>query len=133
MTQTFVIAETFPVNPEILFTAWMDSDEHGAFIDSNAEIDPEVNGKFTIWDGYIHGTNLELIPYSRIVQSWRTTDFPDGAPDSVLELTFEPKGTGTHLTLRHSKIPDGQADEYLKGWKEFYFKPMKDYFSEFNH
>jgi len=26
-------------------------------------------------------------------------------------------------------IPDGQGENYKQGWKDFYFKPMKKYFS----
>lgn len=30
----------------------------------------------------------------------------------------------------HSKVPAEQAQEYKKGWKEFYWEPLKKYFEE---
>jgi activator of HSP90 ATPase len=62
------------------------------------------------------------------VQAWRTTEFPKGSPDSRVEIILETIDGGTKLTLLHSNIPEGQADDYKKGWQEFYFDPMKEYF-----
>ena len=65
----------------------------------------------------------------KIVQRWRTTEFSDRDPDSLLEITFAKTKEGTKLTLAHSEIPKGQAASYRRGWEEFYFAPMKDYFA----
>lgn len=127
--ESFKLIEFFPVTPQILFKAWIDSDIHAEIIGSSAEIDPTVGGKFTIWDNYITGTTIEIIQDKKITQHWRTTEFPENSPDSLLELLFEPVREGTKLTLIHKNIPDGQAEEYKKGWKEFYFEPMLEFFS----
>ena len=66
-----------PANPERVFLAWLDSAEHAAFTGSLAQIEPFVGGRFTAWDGYIQGATLELSPHTRILQSWRTTEFPE--------------------------------------------------------
>jgi activator of HSP90 ATPase len=88
-----------------------------------------VGSQFSAWDGYITGKTLELTPHSRILQSWRTTDFAGEEPDSLLEvLLVEAKG-GTRVTLNHANIPAGHGPEYKKGWIDFYFKPMKGYFA----
>ncbi len=97
---------------------------------SPARIEPRVGGAFTAWDGYISGRTAALKPYTRIVQDWRTTEFPDGSADSKLELILEPVEGGTKLTLTHSNIPEGQADSYKDGWDEYYFIPMRKYFSK---
>jgi activator of HSP90 ATPase len=88
-----------------------------------------VGGEFSAWDGYIQGKILLLEPFQRIVQSWRTSDFPSETPDSQLEITFEDDGEQTDLTLNQSNIPDGQSAEYKQGWVDYYFKPMQAYFS----
>jgi activator of HSP90 ATPase len=75
------------------------------------------------------GKNLELEPPRRILQSWRTTEFPEGAPDSMLEILIEPDGDGSKLTLIHTEIPEGQSEDYKQGWKDYYFALMKAYFS----
>ena len=95
-----------------------------------SQIDPVVGGKFSAWDGYITGTTLELEPYRRIVQSWRTVEFPADAPDSRLEILLEENAGETRLTLKHSHVPAGQGAAYESGWMSNYFDPMKDYFSD---
>lgn len=127
--ETIQLKETFPVTSDILYNAWLDSDIHAEFVGSSADINPIVGGKFNIWEGYITGTTIELVPGKKIVQKWRTTEFPDGSADSLLELTFTGKGASTVLTLVHSNIPDGQGESYKQGWIEYYFQPMLDYFS----
>ena len=95
-----------------------------------AKVNGKVGGKFGAWDGYIFGSTLELEPDQRIVQAWRTSEFPDDAPDSRLEILFEEATEGTKVTLIHSDMPEDQVDSYRQGWEDFYFKPMKEYFSK---
>lgn len=114
----------------MLYNAWLNSGEHTRFTGAQAEIDNKTGGKFTAWDGYIEGTTLEVYPYSKIIQSWRTTDFPEGSPDSRLEILFEPEGEKTKLTLIHSNIPEGLEGEFEQGWLDYYFKPMESYYQD---
>ena len=96
---------------------------------SAATVVAKVGGKYTAWDGYISGKTLELEPGKRIVQSWRSTDFAADAPDSRLEVVLSTAKGGTKVTLKHSDLPAGSSAEYRKGWIDFYFKPMKEYFA----
>ena len=130
MDNSFEISILLPASPERLFDAWLDSKEHSAFTGGKAKIQPKEGGKFTAWDGYILGKTIKLEPYRRIVQTWRTTEFPDGRPDSRLEILFEEVAEGTKLTLKHSRLPQGQAEMYHQGWFDNYFEPMKKYFSD---
>jgi len=82
-----------------------------------AKVNGKIGGKFTAWDGYIFGTTLELIPDQFIVQAWRTSEFSDDAPDSLLELSLKEARGGTKVTLTHSRIPSGQEDSYRQGWR----------------
>lgn len=129
MKKSLKLSETFPANAKTLFEGWLDSATHGTFTGGQvAKISGKVGGKFSAWDGYISGITLEIEPYRRIMQSWRTTEFPADAPDSHLEILFEEKSKGTKITLIHTNIPEGQEEDYLQGWKDFYFKPMQAYF-----
>lgn len=128
MTETIKISEVFPVTAKKLYEAWLDSKEHSAFTGSKAKINPAIGGAFTAWDKYISGKTLVLQPYSRIVQSWRTTEFHDSYPDSTLEVLFEKSANGTKMTLLHSGIPKGDSKKYEDGWNEYYIIPMKNYF-----
>ncbi len=130
MTETIQCSTILTASPERIFKAWLDSQAHSAFTGSIAEIDPEIGGRFSAWDGYIEGTNLELEPFRRIVQAWRTTEFPENSPDSLLEVLLEAAEGGTRISLLHSQIPDGQGASYAQGWEQYYFEPMREYFKE---
>lgn len=124
-------AEFENVTPDDIYECWLDSTYHGEMTGAAAEIDPVVGGKHSAWDGYIWGVTLELATNERIVQSWRTADFAEDDEDSRLELLFESNGAeGTTLTLIHTNIPDGQGEDYLQGWEDHYFEPMRIYFEE---
>jgi activator of HSP90 ATPase len=117
-----------PTDVNTLFHAWLDGKEHAAFTGAAAECDARTGGAFSAWDSYITGKTLEIDPGRRILQAWRTTEFPTDAPDSRLELTFEALAEGSRLTLVHTQIPDGQGEMYREGWEEYYFAPMREYF-----
>lgn len=127
MSETTTVSRTIPASPERLFKAWLDPVEHGKMTGSGATAGDA--GAFTAWDGYISGRTLVSTPSSRIEQAWRTTEFPAGAPDSTLTITFEPAQGGTLVTLHHENVPDGQAASYAQGWAEYYFDPMSRYFA----
>ena len=80
--ESILISEVIPATPQRIFSAWMDSAEHSAFTGDEAIVVPEVGGEHQSAGGYIKGRTLELNEGSRIVQSWRTTEFPPESPDS---------------------------------------------------
>ena len=115
-TRTFRQQETFPSSPKSLYDLWLNGDSHTAFTGGDATSEPKVGGSFTAWNGFISGTHLELEPDRRIVQHWRTSQWPKGAEPSRLELTFEAADEGCTITLVHSDVPEDQAEGYRKGW-----------------
>ncbi len=115
MKNGFTISTVLPAAPEKVFRAWLSTDGHTGMTGSPAKVEPRVGGAFTAWDGYISGKTLELKPYTRIVQAWRTTEFPDQSGDSRIEILLEAVEGGTKLTLTHTNIPEGQADSYEGG------------------
>ena len=129
MKTSFKISTVLPVPRERLYKAWLSSKEHSAFTGGKARIQARVGGRFTAWDGYITGTTVVLEPFRRVVQSWRTAEFPPGSPDSRLEVLFDDVKMGTRVTLIHGQLPQGQAEQYKAGWREYYFVPMREYYS----
>ena len=126
----FTISEFIPARASDIYVAWLSSDGHTAMTGSPAQVDGNVGGKFSAWDGYIFGSTLDLTPNQRIVQAWRTSEFPDDAQDSHLEVLLEEANGGTKVTFVHSEMPEDQVDSYRQGWDDFYFKPMKEYFGK---
>jgi uncharacterized protein YndB with AHSA1/START domain len=129
MDPEIVLHAELPVSPTRIYDAFLDAEQHSAMTGASATSEPRIGGRFTAWDGYIEGTYVELVPGARIVARWRTSEFPEGSPDSRLEIQFAENGAGTKLTLIHSDIPDGQASSYLRGWEDYYFTPMREHFA----
>lgn len=127
--ESLELSVTLPGTPDRIYDAWLDSHHHAAFTGGAAKIDPVVGGGHTAWDGYITGTNVVLERGRRIVQTWRTSEFPEDAADSSLELLLESSGGGTRMVLKHTSIPEGQGEQYGEGWKEYYLDPMLEYFT----
>ena len=119
-----------PATPVEVYEAFMDAKKHSAFTGSRATCDPRVGGKFTAWDGYISGKNLELEKGKRIVQEWVTTDWPQNYPPSRLELNFKAVKEGTEISMIHSEVPAEQAEDTEQGWIDFYWEPLKEYFNK---
>lgn len=130
MKNDFTLSVVVPAKPEEVYQAWLSSEGHSLMTGSPAKVDGRIGGKFSAWDGYIFGTTLELTPNERILQAWRTTEFPETEADSRVEILLESVRGGTKITLAHSKMPPGQAEDYRQGWEDFYFKPMMGYFSQ---
>jgi activator of HSP90 ATPase len=124
----FTVSDVLPASPNEVYAAWLDGKSHAAMTGGGwATASPKVGAEFTAWDGYIAGTNLQLEPDRRIVQSWRTTEFADGDADSEIDVLLEPVIGGTKITMRHSNVPEGH-NGYKTGWQTCYFDPMKPYF-----
>ena len=130
MPELIKLSATFSVVPSKVYNAWLNTEEHSSMKGEKATASPKVGGKFTAWDNYIYGKNIDLKKNKRIIQTWRGTDFPAGADDSILIIRFDKSGNGTKITLIHSEIPDGMGKNYAEGWREYYFKPMKKYFGK---
>src|SRR5215212_7859988 len=128
MNNAFTLSETIQAEPAEIYKAWLSSEGHTSMTGSPAQVDGNVGGKFSAWDGYIFGTTLELTPNQRILQAWRTSEFPEDALDSHVEGLLEKFDGEPRITLIHTDMPENQVDSYRQGWEDFYFKPMKKHF-----
>lgn len=128
MSERIELRTTLPATAEAVFDAWIDGEAHGTMTGAGATSDPKAGGRFTAWDGYIEGAHVELDRPRRIVQRWRTSEFPEGAPDSIVEIALTPKGSQVELQIVHREIPAGQGARYEQGWQDFYFAPMREHF-----
>ena len=115
---------TFGTSPHEVYEALMDSKKHANFTGSPASISRQVGGKFTAYDGSLEGTNLELVPDKKIVQSWRSDDWPEGHYSRVSFSLREMAG-GTRLAFTQTGIPENNYEDVRRGWHEYYWDPMK--------
>jgi uncharacterized protein YndB with AHSA1/START domain len=130
MALSFTVSAEIPANKETIYNAWLDSKQHAAMTNTGEAIaGKRVADRFMAHDGYITGTNKELVPYEKIVQAWRTVEFAGDEEDSIIEVTFEDKNGCTLVTLTHSNLPP-HGSQYESGWITYYFEPMALYFGE---
>jgi activator of HSP90 ATPase len=109
MKNEFRMMAIFNTNAETSYKAWISTQGHSSMTGSPAKVDGNINGAFTAWDGYIWGTFLELEENKKIIQGWRTSEFPEDAEDSIVEIVLEDKNSKVTLTLNHTNIPEGQS------------------------
>ena len=123
----FTLKTNIKAKAKQIYKAWLSTQGHTKMTGGAAFVSDKVGDTFTAWDGYIKGENLVLEPYTRIVQSWRASQFEESEEDSQIYITLNEKEGETKLTLTHSNVPESD-EHYIKGWDEHYFKPMKAYF-----
>lgn len=91
------------------------------------EIDPQVGGEFSMWDGAIQGKFLEMVPYSKIVQQWY---FGEQEEESIVTLKLHEHKKGTSLEVKHTNIPDEDYEDIVEGWNETYVASLIDFYKE---
>jgi len=119
---------TFETTPEKIYNLLMNQEEHAAFTGSKVSIEPKVTGRFTVFDGYCHGYNIELVEGKKIVQAWHFME--DSWPEdhfTICTFDIKPEGNKTKLKFHQTNVPEHKAEMLKNGWKEFYWEPMKKY------
>ena len=116
-------------SPHEIFEAIMDSKKHSEFTGGKAVISRKINGKFTAYEGYIQGKNLNIIKDKKIIQSWTCVDWE---PNEISKIIFYLKKIkdGTKIEFLQYNLPDRFYKEISKGWKEHYWEKLKDYFEK---
>jgi activator of HSP90 ATPase len=103
-TKTIKQKVSFKTSPHDVYDALMGSKKHSIFSKEEAKISRKVGGKFSVFDGYATGKNIELIPGEKIVQAWHASDWETNVISTV---TFELHQTknGTQLIFTHGVVP----------------------------
>jgi uncharacterized protein YndB with AHSA1/START domain len=128
-TESVHVSALIPARPQDVYDAWLSSEQHAKMTGGGAQVEPHVGGAHRAWDDYITGKTVELYPGKRIVQTWRTLEFPSESGDSQIAVTFSEESGHTRVTIAHTDIPEGQGARYESGWADHYFTPMTAYFS----
>ena len=132
--KTKTISQTVAItgaSPHELYEIFMDEKKHAKLVNSTAKISRAIGEGFEIYDGYIDGTNIELIQDKKIVQNWRGEE--DCWPKehySKLTITFEKDKDGTRATLLQEGVPEECVEDFDNGWYEFYWNPMQELFKK---
>jgi activator of HSP90 ATPase len=119
---------TFNASPHDVYEMLMDEKKHARLNGGSALISREVGGTFSTNDGYSTGTNLELVQDTKIVQTWRASDWPEDHY-STLSITLSPVSSKTNLSCVQTGVPEDQYEEISQGWYDYYWDPLKKVFS----
>ncbi|KAK4378062.1 hypothetical protein RND71_004358 [Anisodus tanguticus] len=133
--KTITMTEKFSCRAKDLFEILMDENRWKGFTQSNARISKEVGGEFSIFDGSVTGTNVELQEGRLIVQKWRFGNWPDGI-QSMVRITFEEPQSGvTVVKLTHTDVPEEDrygnstvVENTERGWRDLIFHRIRAVF-----
>lgn len=128
-TKTLHQSIVFQAGPHDLYEAFMDSKKHAEFTGAEANISRKIGGKFTAWDDWASGENVELVPDKKIVQKWRGADWPKGHY-SVITFEFQKVDRGTRLDFTQTTIPEEVYEDVAQGWIDWYWNKLKEYLAE---
>lgn len=123
-TRTIRHSIILKATPLQIFNTFMDSKKHSQFTKAESNISKENGGEFSIFDGMVTGINKEIIPGQRIVQSWKGVNWPTKDFTQVI-FDFKKVRSGTFLQLTHKNVPYYQYGAIKKGWRKYYFVPLK--------
>jgi activator of HSP90 ATPase len=120
---------TFNASPHEIYEMLMDSKKHSEMTGSDAKISRDVGGKFSVWGGDLSGINVALVKDKKIVQKWRSSDWPK---DVFSIATFELKKVGakTKLIFTQTGIPNDKYEDVKQGWIDYYWDRMKSKLAE---
>jgi uncharacterized protein YndB with AHSA1/START domain len=127
MTKTIRQTVTINADPKRVFAALIDEKHHAGFTGEKAVISKKVGGAFTCYGGYLTGINLDLVASKRIVQAWRSKDWPPGMFSIVTFALSRAAGGRTKLAFTQVGLPAGDVKGKSEGWRNFYWKPLKAY------
>jgi uncharacterized protein YndB with AHSA1/START domain len=124
MPKTIRQSVTFKASPRAVYEALVDSRRHAKFTGAPARISRKPGGSFTAYGSYLSGVNLELVPGRRIVQFWRSDNWPK-FHYSTVTFDLKPVRGGTRLTFVQVGVPDRDYRDKKSGWITHYWRPMK--------
>jgi activator of HSP90 ATPase len=114
-------------DPKEVYDALVNSKRHSKFTGASAKIGSKPGSAFTCYGNYISGVTLDLVPGRRVVQAWRSRNWPPGH-FSIVTFALSRKGKGqTELRFTQIGVPAGDYPEKNKGWRTHYWEPMKKF------
>jgi activator of HSP90 ATPase len=113
-----------------VYDALMKGKNHSQFTGATAKIRAKAGAAFSCYGSYITGLTLELKPGKRIVQAWRSKDWPEGYYSTVTFALAEKSGGATQLHFTQIGVPADDYAEKNKGWRTHYWQPLKRFLEQ---
>jgi uncharacterized protein YndB with AHSA1/START domain len=127
---TALVRRLLPAPPDVIYDEWLDP---AALADwmcprparcRGIESDPRVGGRLRIdieeegVEFHVTGEYLALDRPGRLSFTWSCSTWPDPSRSSVVTVQLEPReGSQTLMTIQHTLLPPGLADQHTRGWE----------------
>jgi len=88
-----------------------------------ADMSAEPGSTFSLWDGSIFGTVIEVDPGRSMLQEWYGGNWD--APSLARFTLSDDPGGATRLEFENTAVPDEDGPDIDAGWDEYYLGPLK--------
>lgn len=118
------IKQTYGINASIdkVWDALVNPKSIGKWGGGPAKMSDRKGFEFELWGGEIYGKNIEIVKNKKLVQEWFSGKWDK---PSIVTFLLSFSGNKTTVELIHTDIPDNEADDISKGWKDYYMIPLK--------
>ncbi|RYP31540.1 hypothetical protein DL767_005718 [Monosporascus sp. MG133] len=127
-TTTVTDQEEFRTTAEELYKTFTDPQRLAAFTRAPPKKfeGAQKGGRFELFDGNVAGEYVELEEPTKIVQSWRLNQWPEGHY-SKQEIEFDQNDVDgvTVMRVTWTGVPVGQEEVTKRNWSEYYVKSIK--------
>lgn len=123
----------FKAPSSTIYELIMDERLHSEIAGGEVKMGRNTNDRFSVFDGYCTGYNIELIPDEKIVQAWRFEE--EGWPEdhySIVTFKFTNTNNGCELDFNQTEIPFEKIEALSEGWKTYYWEPIEEYLDIYN-
>ncbi|MEO6682455.1 MAG: SRPBCC domain-containing protein [Ginsengibacter sp.] len=115
-----------PVPPEEVYLALTNPSIIQLWTGEVAKMSTEEGSEFSLWNESIIGKNLSFEKNKMIVQQW----YFDQEEPSIVTIKLHPDKKGTSVELKHTNIPEEEYDNIERGWNEYYFGSLEEFYEE---
>jgi activator of HSP90 ATPase len=128
-TSTIHLEAKFPVAPERVYELLTNGAKFGEVTGQPGKGGGSTGAYFSLFDGWLLGRQVELVPNELIAQAWRFKDWEPGIY-SMVRFQLTPEGKGTRLVLDQNGVPAEFQEHVRTNWDGFYFAPFRKHFQE---
>lgn len=121
-----ILEQNYVINApkEVVWSALTDPKHIEEWSNAPATMDDQEGTSFKLWNGDVHGKNIEVMAPDELVQEWYGGKWEK---PSTVTLTLSTSNGKTTVHLLQEDIPEDEFESIEDGWKEYYFEPLKEY------
>ncbi|XP_074112679.1 activator of 90 kDa heat shock protein ATPase homolog 1 [Cotesia typhae] len=122
-TTTIKQQQKFQCRGQEFYNVFTTTEMVQAFTKGPVKVDPRKSGKFELFGGNIYGEFEEVSP-TKIVQKWRTKQWPDGHFSEVT-IDINEKSDHTEVNLTQTEVPSTEEESTKENWDRYYWDAIK--------